>query len=61
MVIYAFTAPISWTAALTMGLGFLVGGWLGPKIVLHLPVRGLKFAIALAAFGLALYLAITTY
>lgn len=61
MVIYAFTAPISWAAALIMGLGFLIGGWLGPKIVLHLPVRGLKFAIAIAAFGLALYLAITTY
>ncbi|WP_461213889.1 sulfite exporter TauE/SafE family protein [Lacticaseibacillus sp. GG6-2] len=56
MLIYAFTTTIDWHAAIIMGVGFLVGGWLGPKIVLHLPVRGLRFAIAIAAFLLAIYL-----
>lgn len=61
MVIYAFTADVRWAMVLTMGVGFLIGGWLGPKIVRHLPVRPMRFVIALAAFGLAAYLAITTY
>lgn len=61
MLIYAFTADVRWVIALTMDVGFLIGGWLGPKVVRHLPVRPLRFVIALAAFGLAIYLAITTY
>ncbi|WP_407892302.1 sulfite exporter TauE/SafE family protein [Lacticaseibacillus sp. N501-2] len=61
MLIYAFTADVRWVMVLTMGAGFLIGGWLGPKVVDHLPVRPLRFAIAAAAFGLAIYLAITTY
>lgn len=61
MIIYAFTADVHWGVAVTMGVGFLIGGWLGPKVVRHLPVRPLRFVIAFAAFGLAIYLAITTY
>ncbi|QGG60203.1 sulfite exporter TauE/SafE family protein [Loigolactobacillus bifermentans] len=61
MIIFAFTADVRWTVALTMGIGFLVGGWLGPRIVRHLPIRKLRFAIAFAALGLAAYLFVTTY
>lgn len=61
MIIYAFTADVHWAIALIMGVGFLIGGWLGPKAIRHLPVRPVRFVIAFAAFGLAIYLAITTY
>ncbi len=60
MLIYALTTTIAWHAALVMGIGFLIGSWLGPKIVVHLPVRALKFAIAIAAFALAIDLALTS-
>ncbi|WP_390406074.1 sulfite exporter TauE/SafE family protein [Lacticaseibacillus jixiensis] len=61
MVIYAFTADIHWSVVLIMGVGFLIGGYIGPQLVRHLPVRPLRYAIAFAAFGLAIYLGITTY
>lgn len=61
MLIYAFTAAIHWDLVVKMGIGFLIGGWLGPKIVRIVPVRPLRILIALAAFGLAGYLFVTTY
>lgn len=61
MCIYAFTAAIHWDLVIKMGIGFLIGGWLGPKIVRHVPIRPLRIVIAVAAFGLSGYLFITTY
>ncbi len=38
---------------LPLGIGFLIGGSLGPRIVRHLPARLLKIVIGIGALGLA--------
>lgn len=55
-VAYAFLAPVDWLAAAVLGLGALLGAWLGPAVVRRLPERGLRITIALAGFGLAAHL-----
>lgn len=56
-VIFAFFAPINWWAALALGLGCLIGGNLGPVVQQRIPVPVLRWSIALAGFGLAVWLA----
>lgn len=53
---YVFLAPVSWGAAAALAVGCLVGSWIGPAVVRRLPDRPLRVGIALAGFGLALYL-----
>lgn len=55
-VAYAFLAPVDWLAAAVLGVGALLGAWLGPAVVRRLPERPLRIAIALAGFGLAAHL-----
>ena len=56
-VAYALLGDVNWPAALALGAGMFVGGWLGPAVVRRLPERPLRIAIALAGFGLAGWLA----
>ncbi|MFC4069691.1 sulfite exporter TauE/SafE family protein [Actinoplanes subglobosus] len=55
-VLYAVIAPVHWTAAALLGLGCLIGSWIGPSLVRRTPERPLRIVIALAALGLAAYL-----
>ncbi|MES4908468.1 MULTISPECIES: sulfite exporter TauE/SafE family protein [unclassified Streptomyces] len=55
-VAYAFVAPVHWGAAVALGVGALVGSWVGPVIVRRLPETPLRIAIALAGLGLAVSL-----
>ncbi|MFT4086773.1 MAG: sulfite exporter TauE/SafE family protein [Gordonia sp. (in: high G+C Gram-positive bacteria)] len=57
-VAFAFFGPVHWVAALTMGLGCLLGGWIGPPIVARLPAQPLRIAIGLGGIGLAMWLAL---
>jgi uncharacterized membrane protein YfcA len=57
MLIYVLVAPVHWSAALLLGAGLVVGGWLGPQIGRRLPERPLRYAIAVAGLGLAGWLA----
>ncbi|GIE31856.1 UPF0721 transmembrane protein [Actinoplanes italicus] len=62
-VLYAVIAPVHWTAAAILGVGCLIGSWIGPALVRRTPERPLRFVIAIAALGLAGYLwhdAVTT-
>lgn len=51
-----FDGPVNWLAALALGLGCFVGGWLGPRIQEYLPERGLRIFVGLCGFGLAAWL-----
>lgn len=51
-----FGGPANWWAALALGLGCIVGGWLGPRIQDFLPEQGLRIFVALCGFGLAAWL-----
>ncbi|BEL08518.1 sulfite exporter TauE/SafE family protein [Actinoplanes sichuanensis] len=55
-ILYAFIAPVHWTAAALLGFGCLIGSWIGPALVRRTPERPLRIVIALAALGLAAYL-----
>ena len=48
--------PVDWTAALAMGIGCLLGGWMGPPVVARLPATPLRIAIGVAGLGLAVWL-----
>lgn len=58
-VVYAFLAPVDWSAAGCVALGALVGGWTGPQVVRLLPEAPLRWAIGLAGLGLAAHLALS--
>jgi uncharacterized membrane protein YfcA len=54
---YVFLAPVHWPSVLALGTGALLGSWIGPQLVRVLPERPLRYAIAAAGLGLAVYLA----
>ncbi|SDT56054.1 sulfite exporter TauE/SafE family protein [Actinoplanes derwentensis] len=55
-VLYAVIAPVNWAAAALLGVGCLVGSWIGPALVRRTPERPLRLVIAVAALALAAYL-----
>lgn len=55
-LIYALQTTIHWALVWPLGLGFLLGGLVGPSIVRWLPERLTKIAIGIAAIGLAISL-----
>ncbi|WP_285289039.1 sulfite exporter TauE/SafE family protein [Apilactobacillus xinyiensis] len=60
-VIYAFKSHIVWILVLPLALGFLCGGYIGPKIVRLLPIKLLKIIIGILALILAGILFVQTY
>ena len=55
---FAFFGPVDWTAAAAMGVGCLIGGWVGPAVVDRLPAGPLRVAIGIGGLGLAVWLAV---
>ncbi len=60
-LVFTVLAPVQWTAAVTLGLGCLVGGRLGPVVVRHAPDRPLRIAIGIAGIALAVKLGFDAY
>ncbi|NGN91956.1 sulfite exporter TauE/SafE family protein [Nocardioides sp. KC13] len=58
-IAYVFFAPVDWPAAVALGVGAMLGGFLGPAIVRVAPERPLRWLVGLAGLGLALHLATT--
>jgi uncharacterized membrane protein YfcA len=58
---FAAFGPVRWAAVLPLGLGFLIGGLLGPALVRRIPGRLLQILIGLAGIGLAIRLGLTAY
>lgn len=56
-VAYAFFAPVEWSAALALGVGATLGGYLGPTIVRVAPERPLRWLVGTAGLVLAAALA----
>ncbi|MGC0365891.1 putative membrane protein YfcA [Rhodococcus sp. 27YEA15] len=56
--LFAFSGQVHWGAAASMALGALAGGWCGPLVVKKIPPSLLRVAVALAGFGLAIWLAV---
>lgn len=60
-LIFAFLAPVDWSAVLPLSIGCLVGAWLGPKVVRWAPVTILRWLIGLAGLALAIRLGMQAY
>ena len=60
-VAFIVLAPIAWSAAIPLALGLLTGGRLGPWVVRRAPQTALRRIIAVAGFGIAVYLGIQAY
>jgi uncharacterized membrane protein YfcA len=56
---FAIFGPVRWTAALPLAVGFLIGGWIGPSLVRHLPARALRLFIGLCGLAVAIRLAVS--
>jgi len=52
-VLFMLTAPVHWGAALALGIGCVVGGWLGPAVQRLIPERVLRITVSAAGVGLA--------
>lgn len=55
-VAFIVFGPVHWPAAVAMGVGCLLGGWLGPPLVARLPQQPLRIAIGVAGLALAVWL-----
>lgn len=53
LVVYGFKTTILWTDIIPLASGFLIGGYLGPKIVRHIPPIVMKGVVATGAVILA--------
>jgi uncharacterized membrane protein YfcA len=60
-IIFALFAPVHWLFIPALAAGFLIGGFTGPRLVRHLPVKTLRIFIAVCGLGLAVRLGIAAY
>jgi uncharacterized membrane protein YfcA len=58
---FAIFGDVRWLAALPLGIGFFIGGLLGPAVVRRLPSGPLRLGIALAGILIAIRLALQAY
>jgi uncharacterized membrane protein YfcA len=50
-----------YVAPALIAAGFLIGGWIGPSIVRHLPARGLRLFIGVCGLAVAIRLGVSAY
>lgn len=55
-LVFAFTGPVLWPAALALCAGLVAGSFVGPAVVRRVPAAPLRVVIALAGLGLAVSL-----
>ncbi|MFD1543283.1 sulfite exporter TauE/SafE family protein [Nonomuraea guangzhouensis] len=58
---FALFGPVDWGAALPLAVGFLLGGWLGPKIARRLPGQSLRYLAAVCGVAVAIKLGYDSY
>ena len=56
IIIFALKSHIDWQLAIPMGIGLLIGSYIGPIIVRHVPEKILKIVVAIAAILMSGYL-----
>jgi uncharacterized membrane protein YfcA len=58
---FALFGDVRWKLVLPLAAGFLIGGWIGPKIARRVPAGGLRVFVSLCGLGLAVKLGISAY
>lgn len=61
LIIYIFTEKIYWNAAIPLAIGVLIGSYIGPKFLRHIPIKIIRITIASLALLQACYYAYTAY
>lgn len=59
VVIFAIFAPVAWIAALAMGAGTFIGGFLGTKVAKRLPDKAFRAIVVLTGLAAAIGVAVT--
>ncbi|XIF20105.1 MAG: sulfite exporter TauE/SafE family protein [Acetilactobacillus jinshanensis] len=60
-VVYATQASVNWSVVVPLGLGMLVGGYLGPIIVRHVNEKHIKIFVVICGLILTVYLFMKAY
>lgn len=58
---FAAFGSVRWSFVPPLAAGYLLGGWLGPKIARRIPARALRVVVSLCGIGLAIKLGATAY
>ncbi|MFG1943284.1 sulfite exporter TauE/SafE family protein [Nonomuraea sp. NPDC048826] len=58
---FALFGPVDWGAAIPLAAGFLLGGWVGPKIARRLPGQSLRYLAAACGLAVAIKLGYDAY
>ena len=60
-VCFALFGDVRWTFVSPLAAGFLVGGWIGPKIARRVPAGAFRVFVSLCGIGLAVKLGLSAY
>ncbi len=60
-VCFALSGHVRWAFVPPLAAGFLIGGWIGPKIARKVPAGAFRVFISLCGIGLAVKLGISAY
>ncbi|HEX2823665.1 MAG TPA: sulfite exporter TauE/SafE family protein [Streptosporangiaceae bacterium] len=60
-VCFALFGDVRWTFVAPLAAGFLVGGWIGPKIARRVPAGAFRVFVSLCGIGLAVKLGLSAY
>ena len=60
-ILFAAFAPVHWVFVPPLAAGFLVGGFIGPRLVRRLPVKAMRVFVALCGLALAVKLGAAAY
>jgi len=60
-VCFALFGDVRWAFVVPLAAGFLIGGWIGPKIARRVPAGAFRVIISLCGMGLAIKLGISAY
>ncbi len=58
---FALFGDVRWKLVVPLAAGFLVGGWIGPKIARRVPAEPFRVFVSLCGFGLAVKLGLSAY
>jgi uncharacterized membrane protein YfcA len=58
---FALFGDVRWKLVVPLAAGFLIGGWIGPKIARRIPAGALRVFVSLCGLGLAVKLGIGAY
>jgi len=60
-ILFTVFGTVRWMLVPPLAAGFLLGGWLGPKIARRVPAEALRIAVSLCGLGLAIHLGMSAY